>query len=586
MAAYYSEEIIQEVIDANDIVDVIGEYMTLKRAGNSYKGKCPFHNEKTASFTVSREKQLYHCFGCGVGGNVITFLMEMDKLTFLDALKALAERGNVILPEKADENEDRRNHEQRQRLYELHKATANYYFKCLNNNNTIINYLKSRGISIDTIKTFGLGFAVDSWDDLVNFLTQKGFSKEDMVLSGLVMKSESQRYYSRFRNRLMFPILNPRNQIIGFGGRKISDADNGPKYLNSPETPIFAKGFELFNLNRSKNFLDEGKIIIVEGYMDVISLYEKGIKNTVAALGTAFTPYHGKALQRYANEVILTFDGDSAGINATEKAVNILKKTSLNVKVFLLPEGEDPDTYIQKFGLEEFNKGLDNSMTIVEYQLDLLKRTNNLDKTDGRINFSNKAVDILKSLDSRMEIDYYSKIVAKQTGINVKTIQNEVVRLKSGQRFKGSMITEEDISHQMDIKVPKAYERAQKIGLIFCLENPQMAKELPMEFITDSFYREVISDILVEYEKNPNFDTKKMINKYQDRLEVKGLIALLMSEESLSREDFMDALNIMETFFRNTKILEISNKIKEATALGNELEVAELTNKLIELKKR
>ncbi len=368
MSAYYSEEIIQEVVEANDIVDIVSDYMTLKRSGNSLKGKCPFHSEKTASFTVSHEKQLYHCFGCGAGGNVITFVMETEKLPFIEALKFLADRANIILPEKTDDDQNRKAYEKKQRLYDLQRESANYYYKALKKNYDGMSYFKNRGISYETIKAFGLGYASYEWDSMLKFLKTKGYTVEEMVESGLIMVNEKKNYYDRFRNRLMFPILNPRNQIVGFGGRIIEKEENGPKYLNSPETVVFSKSYELYNLNRCKNHIENGRIIIVEGYMDVISLFEKGIKNTVAALGTAFTPFHGKILERYATEVIIAFDGDKPGQSATEKAMNILKNNQLNVKILVLPESEDPDSFIQKQGLESFNQAISNALTAIEYE--------------------------------------------------------------------------------------------------------------------------------------------------------------------------------------------------------------------------
>lgn len=586
MAAFYSEEIIKEVIESNDIVDIIGDDMTLKKTGNSFKGKCPFHNEKTASFTVSREKQLYHCFGCGAGGNVITYVMEMEKLSFVDALKVLAERANIVLPENSDEKVDRKNHEKKQRLYELHREVGNYYFKCLKDHREGLLYLENRGISLQTIKTFGLGYSKDSWDDLVSFLTHRGYKKEEMLESGLVMVSDKQRYYDRFRNRLMFPILNPRNQIIGFGGRKFSDEDNGPKYLNSPETPIFSKSYELFNLNRSKNFLEDGKIIIVEGYMDVISLYEKGLKNTVAALGTAFTPFHGKALERYVNEVIIGFDGDNPGLSATEKAVNVLKNSHLNVKILKLPPNEDPDSFIRKVGLTGFNNAVDQAMTCVEYRIELLKRTHNLDQTDGRLSFGNKAIQVLKELDSTIEIDYYSKVIGKLTGINPTIIGREVLRLKNNIHSENTGIQVSDLKKTSMINIPKAYDKAQKIGIRYCLKNPRAANKIPLEYMTKDFYLEILSKIMKEYEKSHEFDPKHLIGSFEEPEEVRELAALTMDEDEVSFEDFNDALEIMERFYREHQIEELSLQIKNEMAKGNEKEVAGLTNKLIGIKKK
>jgi len=255
----------------------------------------------------------------------------------------------------------------------------------------------------------------------------------------------------------MFPILNPRNQIVGFGGRIMEADDNGPKYLNSPETAIFSKSYELFNLNHSKNHMENNQLLIVEGYMDVISLYEKGIMNTVASLGTAFTPFHAKILERYASEVIIAFDGDNAGAAATEKAMNILKKSNLNVKILILPQNEDPDSYIQKNGMDDFNTAISKALTIVEYQLELLKKSHDLTQTDGRIHYGNQAIKILKDLETSVEVDYYSKLVASDTGINAATIRREVIRSKNNQDKSIPTVVDFGKTKLISQKIPKAY---------------------------------------------------------------------------------------------------------------------------------
>lgn len=585
MAAYYSEEVIQEVVEASDIVDVISDYMTLKRTGNSFKGKCPFHNEKTASFTVSREKQLYHCFGCGVGGNTITFIMEMEKLSFVDALKFLSVRGNIILPEKNNEAEDRQAYEKKQRLYDLHRDAANYYFKCLNKNHQGLKYLKQRGIRQETIKTFGLGYSNNDWDSLLRYLKTNGYTMEEMLGSGLVMVSENKRHYDRFRNRLMFPILNPRNQIVGFGGRTIEGDDQGPKYLNSPETPIFSKSYELFNLNHSKNYIENDRLFIVEGYMDVISLYDKGIKNTVAALGTAFTPFHGKILERYANEVVITFDGDKAGAVATEKAMNVLKKTNLNVKILLLSQNEDPDSFVQKYGANSFNDVASKAMTVVEYQLELLKRTNDLTQTDGRIRYGNQAIKILQELETSVEVDYYSKLVGSDAGINAATIRREVIRSKNNQNNKKSLVVDLGKTQMRNQKIPKAYIKAQELAIRYCLKLPEMAIQFPMDYLTDDLYRQLLMVICEEVENGEELNHSHLTNHFEDAEEIKKIVELLINDEEISKIDYQDALDIMIRFYKEAQLEQLSEQIKKETNEGNEIEVAKLTNQLIEIKK-
>ena len=584
MRTHYSEELIQSVIEANDMVDIASGYMTLKRVGNSYKGKCPFHNEKTASFTVSREKQLYHCFGCGAGGNVITFIMEMENLPFVEALKFLATRVNMVLPEKQNQQEDHQAYEKKKRLYELHREAANYYYKVLKTNRPARQYLLQRGISQETIREFGLGYACEDWSRLTDFLTTKGFTMAEMLDSGLVLASENKRYYDRFRDRIMFPIVNPRGQIVGFGGRLMATGQNGPKYLNSPETPIFSKSYELYNLNHCKNFLDAGQILIVEGYMDVISLYEKGIRNTVAALGTAFTPFHGKILERYANEVIIAFDGDSAGKSATEKAMNILKKTSLNVKILNLPINEDPDSFVQKYGQQGFVDFVAKALTIVEYQLELLKGHNDLSQTDGRLRYGNEAIKILRQLETSVEIDYYSKMVAGETGINQEVIRREVMRSKS--RFDNpSQLSEPAPREGSQQKIPRAYQKAQELAIRYCLKTPDIIAEFPRDYLTNPFYQDLLRTLSEKQKTGIRIEVNQIMSHFEDSEEVKKIVEFMMNEDEVSRSDYQDALEIMNRFYHEAQLDKLSEQIKRESTNGNDDEVARLTNQLIEIKK-
>ena len=584
MRTHYSEELIQSVIEANDMVDIASGYMTLKRVGNSYKGKCPFHNEKTASFTVSREKQLYHCFGCGAGGNVITFIMEMENLPFVEALKFLATRVNMVLPEKQNQQEDHQAYEKKKRLYELHREAANYYYKVLKTNRPARQYLLQRGISQETIREFGLGYACEDWSRLTDFLTTKGFTMAEMLDSGLVLASENKRYYDRFRDRIMFPIVNPRGQIVGFGGRLMATGQNGPKYLNSPETPIFSKSYELYNLNHCKNFLDAGQILIVEGYMDVISLYEKGIRNTVAALGTAFTPFHGKILERYANEVIIAFDGDSAGKSATEKAMNILKKTGLNVKILNLPINEDPDSFVRKYGQQGFADFVAKALTIVEYQLELLKSHNDLSQTDGRLRYGNEAIKILRQLETSVEIDYYSKMVAAQTGINQEVIRREVMRSKSRSDYP-SQLSEPAPREGSQPKIPRAYQKAQELAIRYCLKTPDIIAEFPRDYLTNPFYQDLLRTLSEKQKAGIRIEVNQIMSHFEDSEEVKKIVEFMMNEDEVSRSDYQDALEIMNRFYHEAQLDKLSEQIKRESTNGNDDEVARLTNQLIEIKK-
>lgn len=579
MANYYSEDLIQTIIDANDLVDLISGYLSLKRTGQSYKGKCPFHNEKTPSFSVSSEKQLYHCFGCGAGGNIITFVMEMEKLSFIDALKYLAERANITLPDQQNADQDQSNYEHKKRLYALHRDAANFLYKNLTTNQSALNYLAKRGISLNTLKIFGLGYAKDEWNHLENFLKSQNYSENELLDSGLIMLSQNKRLYDRFRDRLMFPILNPRKQILGFGGRIMKKDINAPKYLNSPETKIFSKGYELYNLNNAKNFLEDDQLYIVEGYMDVISLYEKGIKNAVASLGTAFTPFHGKLLERYVSEVILIFDGDAAGQAAIEKAMNVLKKTSISVKIIRLPETEDPDSFIQKYGLQMFKDLSKKALTSIEYQLIRLKDQFDLTQTDGRISYGNETIKILKDLTSKVEIDFYSQQIAKETGISRNVIRSEIIRGRAGQ-IPEKLQLKKGLQNEFEA-IPKAYQKAQEMLIRYCLEHPKQAEQIPEAYLSNDFFKELIRELI----KNSDRVGKELIAKFQNSPDIQDIVKLMMDDEKVSELDFQDALEITKRFYLEREIDKILEAIQGATQEGDDLRVATLMNELIEIKK-
>ena len=582
MAPRYSEEIIQQVMEANDIVDVVSEYVTLKKTGSSYKGKCPFHNEKTASFNVSGEKQLYHCFGCGVGGNVIGFIMAIENLPFVEALKFLARRAHIVLPESGNSEEDQARYRHRERLYELHRDLANEYYRCLKKNPAAQYYLSQRGIKAETVKAFGLGLSPDSWNHALGFLSQKGYTEKEMIDSGLIMVSERGRKYDRFRNRIMFPIQNATGRLIGFGGRRISDEDNGPKYLNSPETPVFSKGTELFNMNHAKSHINDQQILIVEGYMDVISLYQHGIRNTVAALGTAFTAYHAALLSRYVSEVVLCFDGDAAGESATHKAIEVLKNTTLNVKVLRLPVEDDPDTYIQKKGREAFLERVRNAMTVVEFEMLCLKKRFDLERTDDRIKYVNQAIGILREVSDNVQADLYSKRLARETGIGLRVIQQEVYRKRP------RTLVAEDVPELVSFgeNIPKAYEDAQIVILRHGISNPEFFKTeaLTEEHFSPGFFRELFNTVYEMSEQGSILTPATLIN--QMALEEKeltgGATAILLEEGQDDAAKAAESLKTIRHYYGINRVEQLQRTISTSEDMT---EVAELMSQLIRLKK-
>ncbi|QZY56567.1 DNA primase [Crassaminicella profunda] len=427
MGIVFDEGLIDEIKSQNDIVDVVSKYVHLKKAGQNYKGLCPFHHEKTPSFIVSDEKQFYHCFGCGESGDVISFMMKLENLDFIDALRLLGEWAGINIDEISTSKKEKEEIYRKNNIYQINRDAAFYYYKNLvKEENKGLSYLFKRGLNIKTIKKFGLGYAKDGWEALNNYLLKKGYDQESIFKAGLVLERKKKNgYYDRFRNRVIFPIINTTGKVIGFGGRVIENKE--PKYLNSPETPVFNKGNNLFSLNLAKNEVRKMKqIIVVEGYMDVIGLYESGIKNVVASLGTALTKNQANLLKRYADEVIIAYDADIAGQAATLRGLDILREAGCGVRVVRLSEGKDPDELVRKKGKEAFLKEVKNALSLIDYKIMLSKEENDLTTSEGKVKFVKSITQILKQLKSPVEIDVYIKKIARESEISIEAIKTEI----------------------------------------------------------------------------------------------------------------------------------------------------------------
>lgn len=430
MPNYLPEDFIEEVRVANEITDVLSEYLTLKPKGKNYFGLCPFHNEKTPSFSVDPEKQLYHCFGCGAGGNVFTFIMDQERLDFIDSVKFLAQRKGIPLPGSIESPQDEETRKHKEQLYRLNREAALYYHENLlsHHGRHALEYLKSRGIDQRIIKTFGIGYAPRSWDSTKNYLLSKGFDKQLLTETGLILE-KNQREYDRFRDRIMFPIIDHRDRVVGFGGRVLDDS--APKYLNSPESPIFNKGSVLFGLNLARKRRPIESFIIVEGYLDVITLHRFGIYNGVASLGTALTPDQARLMRRYAQNIYTAYDGDTAGQKATLRGLDILKSVGCNVRVIVFPKGMDPDDILVNHGIEYFNKLMNNAMTITDFKLDRLQAQYDLDNQEEKVEFTTKAVRILTDVDNLLERDIYIQRLNNLTGFRPELLYRYVEQVEN-----------------------------------------------------------------------------------------------------------------------------------------------------------
>lgn len=429
MAAYYPDELINEVISANNLVDVVGSYVKLKRSGNRYMGLCPFHSEKTPSFHVSADKQLYHCFGCGEGGSVVQFIMKMENLDFVEAIKHLAARANINLPEGNEKASDGEYFRKKQKMLEMYVTAARFYHSCLmaEGGKTALAYLAARQIDQGTITHFGMGYSPNEYDALYNHLKEKGFDEGLMLESGLIRKSEKNgKPYDFFRDRVMIPIFDIRGNVIAFGGRTMVKSD-GRKYMNSSDSMIFNKSKTLYALNFAKKNCSE-RIILVEGYMDVISLHKYGFTNAVAGLGTAFTPEHAKILSRYTKELVICYDSDEAGQAAVMRALPILSATDLKLKVMVIPDAKDADEYLKLKGAAKFKALVDGAKNHILYKIDRLKQQYDIDDTEQKIEFVTKAAEIFAEVKNEIEREAYVKETSLETGISEEAIQTEINR--------------------------------------------------------------------------------------------------------------------------------------------------------------
>lgn len=428
MSGRLPEEFIDEVRTSNDIVNVVSEYVRLERKGKNYFGLCPFHKEKSPSFSVEPGKQIYYCFGCGKGGNVINFVMQVENLDYLQSIRLLAERARLTIPEGESEEEKKKYH-LIEELLKLNKDAAKFFYAQLmkEENHNARAYVKERKISLDTIKKFGLGYSSESWDDLYKYIKSAGYSDFLIEKSGLFLNKKAGGYVDRFRNRMMFPIFDVRGNVIAFGGRAIKSGDS-PKYMNSPETPVYSKSRNLYALNVAKNS-GKNNIIVVEGYMDVISLHQSGIINTVASLGTALTESQARLLKKYAEDVIISYDADSAGQAATVRGLGILSEAGCNVKVLTVPEGKDPDEFIKNKGRDAFQRLIENAITLVEYKIRLLKKDISTDNVEGRISFLTKISQLLAQIDSSVEREVYIRKISKEYDISEDSLFQEVYKI-------------------------------------------------------------------------------------------------------------------------------------------------------------
>ncbi|MCX7749763.1 MAG: DNA primase [Clostridia bacterium] len=473
MYSYYPEELIEEIRINNDIVDVVSEYVKLEKKGKDYFGLCPFHKEKTPSFSVVATKQIYYCFGCSKGGNVIHFIMNVENLDYVEAVKYLADRARMELPE-GESKEEKEKAELRKEIIKINIEAARFFRDQLysEQNRNVVTYLKNRKISEQMIRKFGIGYSPHDWDLLYKHLTGMGFRNEVILKSGLAQPAKNGGYCDRFRSRVIFPIFDIRGNVIGFGGRVMDDSM--PKYMNSPETPVYNKGRNLYAMNFAKHS-GVKNILIVEGYMDVITLHQAGITNSVASLGTALTESQGRLLKKYAEEIIISYDSDTAGQAAAMRGLDLLNEIGCNVKVLVIPDGKDPDEFIKKNGAEAFRSLIHKSITLVEYKIKVLKKQINTETIEGKIKLLNNAASVLAKVDNVVEREMYIRKIANEYEITEEALLAEVykkIKPKSNFKSKGQDISNIGKIKQKDGNFDSElvqYER--RLLAILCFDN-------------------------------------------------------------------------------------------------------------------
>ena len=423
----YSDELIDEIKNKNDIVDVISQYVVLKRSGRNFFGLCPFHKEKSPSFSVSPDKQIFHCFGCGVGGNVIHFVSKIENLSFRETIEMLAEKSGVELPTIEGEV-DTKLLQLKSKVYEINQLTAQFYHENLYKPSAkpAQEYVKKRKLDNNTLKNFLIGYS-GNFNELYLMLKQKGFTEEEILASSLVNKTQDGKFIDRFRGRLMFPIQDTRNRVIAFGGRVLDDSK--PKYINSPENIVYSKGRHLFGLNVAKKG-DLKKIIIVEGYMDAISLHQRGITNAVASLGTALTEAQGRLLRKSSEQVIIGYDSDGAGQAATMRGLEILQSMGCDLRILQIEGAKDPDEFVVKYGPERFQKQVEKAISLVEYKVKVLKNTLNIEHPNDKIKFLKEIAKVLSKIDNEIEREVYAEKIASEYQISKEAIYAEINKLE------------------------------------------------------------------------------------------------------------------------------------------------------------
>ena len=591
--ARYSEEIIEQVRQNNDVVDVISQYVNLKRSGRNFFGLCPFHKEKSPSFSVSPDKQIFHCFGCGAGGNVIHFISKIENADFKEAIGILANRAGIELP-TLNNYEDNKTALLKSKVYEINQIAAEFYHQNLYKPTSKIGqeYIKKRKLDNRTLKSFLIGYS-GNFDELYRILKQKGFTEEEILASSLVNKTDDGKYIDRFRKRVMFPIQDTRNKVIAFGGR-VTD-DSKPKYINSPENIVYSKGRHLFGLNVAKRG-ELKNIIIVEGYMDAISLYQRGITNVVASLGTALTEAQGRLLRRYSERVTIGYDSDGAGQAATLRGLEILQNIGCDVRILQISGAKDPDEYVIKYGPERFLKCVEQAISLVEFKVKMLKQSLNLDNINDKIKFLNQVAKILSNVTNSIERELYVEKIANEYNVSKEAIYGEVNKLiyakNTGEKTLEKPIVKKEIKKEKQ-EIDSSTTKRENLIIYLLINYPQESYKKIKSVISENDMKleenqKILKKMYEEIEKgNINIDILNYFEEQNIIDHISGIMSYDFEISDLNKciEDVVNTYEKDKLINRRQEILDI---IKNGQGFSeeelNNLE-DELSNIVIKLKK-
>ena len=580
----FPESFLQELIDRNEITEVVSSYVKLyKKSGSNLFGLCPFHSEKTPSFSVASDKQIYHCFGCGKGGTVINFIMEIENLSYPDAVRFLARRVGLAVPE--DEKDG--NHSRRERMLELNRDAARFFYDQLSlpNGEIARQYLKKREISPAMVTRFGIGCAPNSWDSLVSEMLKKGYTKPELLDAGLARpsKKDSGKIYDTFRNRLMFPVIDIRGSVIGFSGRILDDGE--PKYMNSPETLVFNKSHNLFGMNLAKKS-KMGYIILSEGNIDVVALHQAGLDCAVASLGTSLTPEQARLISRYVNEVVIAYDGDSAGQKASQRAISILQQLDIKVRVLRLTGAKDPDEYIKKFGAAAFENLLSRSENHIEYRFSDITNKHDISSEEGKISFLKEITNLIASLPNAVEREVYSRKAADMGKVSSEAVISEVERVRKKMLSQMKKKQENEISrparmqqpHEKHLRFDNVKSATAEKGILRLLYyEPSLFSETK-DLSGEDFSVPLFGNLFREFKESSKHGSQPSLVPLAERFsneEISILTEILNEPQELSQsaKALNDYINIIKTEkltrqqengTEENRLLEMSKKLRES----------------------